>query len=101
MGQPIQIHTTTVVDAIAMFATDRGVTGQQGVSVARGDEPGAGFPAALAQRIFVADAAADRVFVASNQVVVRRPDGWVDGRLEQVAAAITGFFVHYEVTSDG
>ena len=96
MGQPMQILNTTVVDAIAMFATDRGVTGQEGVSLARGDDAGEGFPAALGGAIFAADDAVEHVFVASNQVVARRGDGWSEARLDAIAAVITGFFVFYD-----
>ena len=94
MGQPMQVLSTTVIDEIALFATDRGVTGQDGASFTRGDE-GDGFPVRLAADVFAADEAVEHVFVASNQVVARRSGGWDDGRLEAIAAVITAFFVHY------
>ncbi len=98
MGQPIQILTMTVVDAIAMFTTDRGVTGQQGVSVARGEEAGEGFASLLARKVLEADSGVDHVFVASNQVVARRSEGWDDTLTAQIADVITGFFVYYDGT---
>lgn len=96
MGQPMQVLNTTVIDVIAMFSTDRGFTGQGGVSVARGDETGDGFPAALAAEIFEADPAAAHVFVASNQVVVRRSEGWDQDGVDRITGVITRFFVFYD-----
>jgi len=96
MGQPMQILDTTVVDAIAIFATDRGVTGQEGVSVSRGDEAGDGFPVALADAIFDTDDGIEHVFVASNQVVARHAEGWTEDLLDAVSGVITGFFVFYD-----
>ena len=96
MGQPMQVFSTTVVDSIAMFATDRGVTGQEGVSVARDAEATGEFPSELAAEIFATDDGIDHVFVASNQVVVRRSGDWDDALLDSVAAVITGFFVFYD-----
>jgi hypothetical protein len=95
MGQPIQILSTTVVGDVAMFSTDRGITGQSGDSLARGDDRGDGFPATLAGEVFALDDSIDHVTVASNQVVARRSGGWDDALLGRVASAITGFFVFY------
>jgi hypothetical protein len=95
MGQPIQILSTTVVGDVAMFSTDRGVTGQSGDSFARDDDRGDGFPAALAGEVFALDDGIDHVTVASNQVVARRAGGWDDALVERVGSTITGFFVFY------
>ena len=95
MGQQIRIDATTVIDDVAMFATDRGVTGQAGVSHSREADPAAGFPGDLAERIFGVDDAIEAVFVASNQVVARRPGGWDEDLLGKVAEVITRFFVFY------
>ena len=94
MGQPMQVLSTTVVDEIAMFATDRGITGQDGASFGRADT-GEGFPTRLAAEVFDADETVDHVFVGSNQVVARRPGGWDDAALDRVRSAIAGFFVFY------
>jgi len=96
MGQPMQVLNTTVIDSIAMFSTDRGFTGQSGVSVARGDEAAEGFPAGLAGEIFDADPSAVHVFVASNQVVVRRSEGWPQDAVDRITGIITRFFVYYD-----
>lgn len=92
----MQVFSKTVIDTIAMFSTDRGVTGQAGVSVDRSTEPSDEFPAALAAKILATDDAIDHVFVASNQVAVRRSGGWDDAVLESVSAVITDFFVFYD-----
>jgi hypothetical protein len=97
MGQPIEITGTTVVGDVAMFATDRGITGQDGVSCDDGAAASAsgGFPGELAARLLEGDGAVDHVYVASNQVVARRRGGWDDEALAAAGAAITEFFVFY------
>jgi hypothetical protein len=99
MGQPIRIVTTTVVGSVAMFATDRSITGQEGISFSAGDEPGPGLPARLATEIFAVDAVADNVFVAANQVAVRRAAEWDDAALDAVAGVIARFLVFYDEES--
>jgi len=96
MGQPIQVLSRTLLETIAIFATDRGVTGQDGFSFSPSDDTGGDFPSLLAGRIFAADDGIEHVFVVSNQVVVRREGGWDDPSLEAIAAVITGFFVYYD-----
>ena len=96
MGQPIQVLSRTLLETIAIFATDRGVTGQDGSSYSPSDDVGGDFPSRLAGRIFAADDGIGHVFVVSNQVVVRREGGWDDLSLEAIAAVINGFFVYYD-----
>lgn len=97
MGQPISIAGTTVDGPMAAFHTDRGITGQDGVSFSSLEHATAAdsFPGDLASRLFTADEAVDHVFVASNQVVVRRSGGWDDASLDAAAAIVTAFFVFY------
>ena len=80
MGQPIQVAATRLGD-VALFDTDRSISGQDGMGFASIAEAEAAseFPAKLAARLFDADSAVDHVFAASNQVVVR-PPGRVVGR---------------------
>jgi len=99
MGQPIQVLSKTVLDTIAMFATDRGVTGQDGASYSPSDDTTGGYPARLAGEVFATDGGVEHVFVVSNQVVARREDGWDDEALEATAAVINGFFVFYDEAS--
>ncbi len=95
MGQKIQVGST-VVDDIAMFDTDRGITGQDGVSYTSGEEiTSTDFPALLADRLFREVPGIDHVFVASNQVVVRRPHGWDEDVVATAAGVISSFFLFY------
>lgn len=95
MGQSIEV-AASVVDDIAMFDTDRALTGQDGVSFASVDETDrAEFPAQLAKRLFADVPGIDHVFVASNQVVVRRPHGWDEDVVETASRVISGFFLFY------
>ncbi|NND02855.1 MAG: hypothetical protein HKN91_08710 [Acidimicrobiia bacterium] len=95
MGQKIEV-ASTVVEDIAMFDTDRGITGQDGVSFSSGQEIAADdFPALLADRLFQDVPGIDHVFVASNQVVVRRPHGWDEDVVATAAGVISNFFLFY------
>ena len=95
MGQKIEV-SSTVVDDIAMFDTDRGITGQDGVSYSSGDDITAtDFPALLADRLFTDVPGVDHVFVASNQVVVRRPHGCDDQVVATAEGVIANFFLFY------
>lgn len=95
MGQKIEV-ASTVVEDIAMFDTDRGITGQDGVSFSS-SEPidGSDFPARLAERLFREVPGIDHVFIASNQVVLRRPHGWDDDVVATAASVISDFFLFY------
>jgi hypothetical protein len=97
MGMPITVDSTRVVGEVAVFDTDRSITGQDGIGfgdAAEADAMGT-TPAQLAARLFAADAALAHVFVASSQVVLRRHGGWDEAALSAAAAIIAGFFVHY------
>ena len=95
MGQKIEV-ASTVVDDIAMFDTDRAITGQDGISYASGDDITAtDYPALLADRLFREVPGIDHVFAASNQVVVRRPHGWDDDVVATATAVISDFFLFY------
>jgi len=96
VGQKIEV-AATVIEDIAMFDTDRGITGQDGASYAAGAEiTEDDFPAQLAQRLFADVPGIDHVFVASNQVVVRRPHGWDDQVVAAASVTIANFFKFYE-----
>jgi endonuclease/exonuclease/phosphatase family metal-dependent hydrolase len=95
MGQSIEVEAT-VIDDIAHFDTDRALTGQDGISFSSADGlDGSTFPSRLAQRLFAEVPAIDHVFVASNQVVVRRPHGWDDHVVAEASRVISGFFLFY------
>ncbi len=94
MGQQITVSDPTVVGDVAVFSTDRSITGQDGASIAP-TQTGGGIPEDLAARLVDADAAITHVFVASNQVVVGRSGGWDEGSLTVATDVIAGFFVFY------
>lgn len=97
MGQPITISGSTVEGPVAAFHADRSITGQDGVSFATAEDATAAgsFPGDLAARLFAADDAVDHIFVASNQVVLRRNGSWDDSKLSAAAEVIERFFVFY------
>jgi hypothetical protein len=84
-----------VLDDVALFNTDRALTGQDGSSFSSDDLDGSDFPTQLAQRLFTDVPAIDHVFVASNQVVVRRPHGWDDHVVDIASRVISDFFLFY------
>lgn len=95
MGQKIEV-ASTVVDDIAMFDTDRALTGQDGIGFSSSAELTLDeFPAMLADRLFTGVPGIDHVFVASNQVVVRRPHGWDDQVVATAEQIIANFFLFY------
>jgi hypothetical protein len=97
MGQTIDV-TADVIGEVAVFDTNRSVTGQDGGSfasaAATANQPG--LAAEMAARLFAHDPAIDHVFVASNGVTVRRPDGWTDDRVIATSDVIAGFFIFYD-----
>ncbi len=97
MGMPITVAPHRTVGDVAVFDTDRSVTGQDGAGFADAAAAAGGDTAAarLAQRLFGADPEVEHVFVASSQVVVRRRGGWDSGAADIAAAIIAGFYVHY------
>ena len=96
MGQPIGIKSTILGDVLVLDG-DRSITGQDGTAYRTFEEADADerFPGRLASALFESDPAADHVFVASNQVVVRRSGGWDDDTVARAASVVTGFFVFY------
>jgi hypothetical protein len=96
MGQPIQVETTQVGDVV-IFDTDRSITGQDGGVYGSHDEALSSdrFPAQLAARLFGADPGINHVFVASNQVVVRRQAEWTASQVDAAAGVVADFFLYY------
>ena len=97
MGQLIRVATVPMGD-LAVFDTDRSITGQDGHEYGSLEEARAGqtFPSELAARLFEADEEVRHVYVLSNTVVVRRSGGWEEEVLEGAAEVIRTFFVFYE-----
>jgi hypothetical protein len=98
MGQTIKVDEPTIIGEVALFATDRGITGQAGEVFDRtsGDDS---FPGRLAAAVFAADDAVGHVFIASNQVTTRRDGGWEEAAVAAVTGAIEQFFVFYDEES--
>jgi hypothetical protein len=97
MGQRIELRSTTVLGEVALYDTDRSVTGQDGTAYSSEAEASAGddFPDRLATEIFGADDAVSHVFIASNQVSVRREGGWGGSSADGIGSVISDFFVFY------
>jgi hypothetical protein len=97
MGKPIAVETKGVVGDIAVFDTDRSVTGQDGAAFATAAAAAdAGtIPGRLAARLFETVPGLSHVFVASSQVVLRRSGGWDDTTVAAAGDVIAGFFVFY------
>jgi hypothetical protein len=96
MGQPIKVSTTVLGD-VMLVDTDRSITGQEGTAYTSADGAAADgrLPGRLAGRLYEADDSIAGVFVASNQVVIRRTDGWDEAAAETVSGIVEGFFVFY------
>ena len=98
MGQTINVSEPTVIAKVALFDTDRSLSGQDGEtyrSLAEA-EVGSTFPASLAERLFEADRMLSNIYVYSNVVSVERPAGWEKDSLAVVSAAVRDFFVIYD-----
>jgi hypothetical protein len=97
MGQSITVESKAF-ERFCVFTTDRSITGQDGAGFGSVDEAaaGAGFPATLASRLFGVDEAVDHVYVASNDVVVRRVEDWDAAAVESAVSTISDFFRFYE-----
>jgi len=97
MGKQITVSATSVVGDVAVFDTDRSITGQDGTGFASAAEAASGeaFSARLATRLFGAVPGLSHVFVASSQVVLRRDRAWDPAALQAAGDVVSGFFVFY------
>lgn len=103
MGQAIEVMKSTVLGDVAVFDTDRSLTGMDGYSYASGAEAAVdtNWSAQLAQRLFLADPTTTNVYVYSNTISVQRRGGWSDANREAVATIIAHFFMVYEEDQAG
>jgi hypothetical protein len=92
VGQRIEVAADAHGE-IAVFSTDRTITGQDATVIERGG-PYEGFEGAVAERLYQ-DPAINHVFVQFNVVTVRRSGGWDSGSLERASEQISGFFLVY------
>jgi hypothetical protein len=97
VGQPIEVETERVGD-VAIFDTDRSISGQDGESFTSRDtaEAGTTFPARLALRLFDSDPQIAHIYIFSNTISVRRTGGWTEEALAAAAEVVRDFFVFYE-----
>lgn len=95
MGQRIEVKAIVFED-VAVFDTDRSITGQDGRGFARDSDFGDDFGSRLAAKLFDTDEALVHVFAASSQVVVRRPDGWDEASVARASGVIRDLFVFYD-----
>jgi hypothetical protein len=95
VGQRIVVRASTVIGDVAIFDTDRTISGQDGESFTSlgAAQDGISFSARLAERLFESDDAVTSVFVQSNAVTVRRSGGW--SSTDEVGSVIEGFFEYY------
>ena len=97
MGQSIQVVGTAAVNDVVIFAIDRGLTGMDSEEYNSAAEAAAGdgFGALLATRLFASVDGIDRVFVAGNDVLVQRPDGWDEASRDDARSIIEDLFRFY------
>ena len=97
MGQTIEVKSVVLGD-VALFDTDRTVTGQDGHGFAAGsDAPEETTTAArLAAALFGSDPAINHVFVMSNQVTARRTSAWSEETAAAAGGVIRDFFIFYD-----
>ena len=97
MGQSITVESKPQ-DGFCIFSTDRGLTGQDGARFSSIDDIGdaTDFPATLATRLFQSDGAIDHVYIASNDIIVRRAGQWDSVSVEAASRTISELFRFYE-----
>lgn len=98
MGQTIEVKSTQIGD-VALFDTDRSLTGQDRHSFAGTsdrDDP----PALLANRLFGSDPSVLHVHVLSNTVSIEREGGWDIASLAAATSIIADLFVFYDRGAD-
>lgn len=94
MGQLIEVDAHPM-DRVALFSTDRSLTGQDGVSLKPGDRDGSDPPHDLARRLFESDPEIDHVHVLSNTVSVRRLNVWDQPAVDRASEVIANLFIYY------
>lgn len=98
MGQPIEVNAVTL-GRVALFDTDRSITGQDGYIFA-GPTETTDPPSALANQLFDAIPGISSVHVLSNTVSVTRSEDWSDDLLDDAAELVAGLFVFYDEDTD-
>ncbi|MGQ0849343.1 MAG: hypothetical protein ACT4OP_09540 [Actinomycetota bacterium] len=97
MGQTIEILDSVHIGDMLMLGTDRSFSGQDGESFSppiRVHDQNT-FPAQLAARLFDAGLGLDHVYVMSNTISLRRPEGWDGASREAATETVARFFRFY------
>ena len=96
MGQSITVEVEQA-DGFCVFTTDRSLSGQDGGSFdsAAAAEGISGIPAEVARKLFASDDQIEHVYVASNDVIVKRSSDWDDTAIGDATRAIEGLFRFY------
>ena len=97
MGQLIEIQSIEVVDGSIIVMMNRSLTSQEGeaydsLAAADGEDS---FAALLAVRLFEADTSIDRVYVASNAVVLTHAGDPDDATVSSLSSVIENLFLFY------
>jgi len=100
MGQLIQVDASPM-GRIAVFSTDRSLTGQDGISFSPEAVDGSDPPHDLARRLFTADQEIDHIHVLSNTVSARRRQTWDAPAVERASDVIANLFIFYDDERDG
>lgn len=98
MGQLIEVNHLLIGD-VALFDTDRSLSGQEGESYADPESAAAAgtFPGRVAEALFAAIPSIGSVYVFSNTISVKRSGGWADEIVESAAGIIRNSLVHYAI----
>ncbi len=96
MGQTIEISNVDVVGNVAVFTANRTLGGQDGETFAGPVHDPTTYPGRLANRLYEMIEGINHVFILSNTVTVRHPEGWDEQRIHSVNEVITPFFRFYE-----
>jgi hypothetical protein len=97
VGQHIVVQPPIVVGDVAVFVTDRSMTGMGAMTFQSAADAGTrgGAPAELALRLYAVDAGLRQIYVAMNAIVVRRVVGWDDAHIAAIMRGIEDLFVFY------
>lgn len=96
MGQLIEVDRLVLGD-VAVFDTDRTFSGQEGetyTTAAAADASGT-YPGLVARALFAEFPSIVSVYVFSNTVSVRNPEGWDDEQADAAAGIIRNSLVYY------
>jgi ferredoxin/flavodoxin---NADP+ reductase len=94
MGQRMEVSVVEM-GSIALFTTDRSLTGQDGISFAESPDSRDGPPSELARRLFLHDDGIEHVHILSNTVSVKRRMDWDLYTVEDATEVIASLFTHY------